>query len=71
MAVARGSLITPEQFGQIVVRESSAGATIRLKDLARLELGSQVYSTRARMNGQPSSIIALYQLPGLSAVLNG
>ena len=69
MAVARGSLLTPEQFGQIVVRESSTGATVRLKDLARLELGSQVYSTRARMNGQPSSIIALYQLPGTNSLV--
>jgi hydrophobic/amphiphilic exporter-1 (mainly G- bacteria), HAE1 family len=69
MAVARGSLITPEQFGQIVVRESSTGATVRLADVARLELGSQVYSTRARMNGQPSSIIALYQLPGTNSLV--
>src|SRR6202048_4065707 len=68
MAVARGSLVTPEQFGQIVVREISAGATVRLNDVARLELGSQVYSTRARMNGQPSSIIALYQLPGTNSL---
>src|SRR6202048_471014 len=68
MAVARGSLITPEQFGQIVVRESSSGAAVRLADVARLELGSQVYSTRARMNGQPSSIIALYQLPGTNSL---
>jgi HAE1 family hydrophobic/amphiphilic exporter-1 len=69
MAVARGTMVTPEQFGQIVVRESSAGATVRLKDVARLELGSQVYSTRARMNGQPSSIIALYQLPGTNSLV--
>jgi len=69
MAVARGSLATPEQFGQIVVRESSTGATVQLKDVARLELGSQVYSTRARMNGQPSSIIALYQLPGTNSLV--
>src|ERR1700737_4161650 len=69
MAVARGSLITPEQFGQIVVRESSSGAAVRLADVARLELGSQVYYTRARMNGQPSSIIALYQLPGKNSLV--
>ncbi len=69
IAVARGTMVTPEQFGQIVVRESSAGATVRLKDVARLELGSQVYSTRARMNGQPSSIIALYQLPGTNSLV--
>jgi hydrophobic/amphiphilic exporter-1 (mainly G- bacteria), HAE1 family len=69
MAIARGSLLTPDQFGQIVVRASSAGATVRLEDVARLEIGSQVYSTRARMNGQPSSIIALYQLPGTNSLV--
>ena len=69
MAVARGSLITPEQFGQIVVRERATGATVRLKDVAKLELGSQVYSTRARMNGQPSAIMALYQLPGANSLV--
>ena len=68
IAVARGSLVTPEQFGQIVVRENSTGAVVRLADVARLEIGSQVYSTRARMNGQPSSIIALYQLPGTNSL---
>lgn len=69
IAVARGSLVTPEQFGQIVVRENSSGAVVRLADVARLEIGSQVYSTRARMNGQPSSIIALYQLPGTNSLV--
>jgi hydrophobic/amphiphilic exporter-1 (mainly G- bacteria), HAE1 family len=69
MAVARSSLVTPEQFGQIVVRENSTGAVVRLADVARLEIGSQVYSTRARMNGQPSSIIALYQLPGTNSLV--
>jgi HAE1 family hydrophobic/amphiphilic exporter-1 len=68
MAVARGQLLTPEQFGKIVVRESSTGGTIQLRDVARLELGSQVYSTRARVNGQPSSTIAVYQLPGTNSL---
>ncbi len=68
MAVARGQLITPEQFGEIVLREQQDGGTIRVRDVARVELGSQVYTTKARLNGQPSAIIALYQLPGTNAL---
>jgi hydrophobic/amphiphilic exporter-1 (mainly G- bacteria), HAE1 family len=67
MAVAKGQLVTPEQFGDIVVREQQDGGTVRMRDVARVELGSQVYTTKARLNGQPSAIIALYQLPALSA----
>jgi hydrophobic/amphiphilic exporter-1 (mainly G- bacteria), HAE1 family len=69
MAVAQGQLVTPEQFGEIVIREQSDGGTVRLRDLARVELGSQVYTTKARLNGQPSAIIALYQLPGTNALV--
>ena len=68
MAKAKGLLVTPEEFGQIVIRQDSDGGTVRIKDVARVELGSQVYSTRARLNGQPSAIIALYQLPGTNAL---
>jgi HAE1 family hydrophobic/amphiphilic exporter-1 len=68
MARAKGLLVTPEQFGEIVVRQQSDGGTVRLSDVARVELGSQVYSTIARLNGQPSAIIALYQLPGTNAL---
>ncbi len=68
MAVAKGQLITPEQFGEIVLREQQDGGTIRVRDVARVELGSQVYTTKARLNGQPSAIIALYQLPGTNAL---
>jgi HAE1 family hydrophobic/amphiphilic exporter-1 len=65
---AQGRLISPEQFGEIVVRESSAGGTVRVKDVARVELGSQDYSVAGRLNGQPSAVVALYQLPGSNAV---
>jgi hydrophobic/amphiphilic exporter-1 (mainly G- bacteria), HAE1 family len=68
MARAKGLLVTPEQFGEIVIREQPDGGTVRLSDVARIELGSQVYTTRARLNGQPSAIIALYQLPGTNAL---
>ena len=68
MAKAKGLLVTPEQFGEIVIRQQPDGGTVRLNDVARVELGSQVYTTKARLNGQPSAIIALYQLPGTNAL---
>src|SRR5689334_7239279 len=65
---AQGRLVSPEEFGEIVVRESPEGGTVRVKDVARIELGAQDYSVAGRLNGQPSAIIAVYQLPGSNAV---
>jgi hydrophobic/amphiphilic exporter-1 (mainly G- bacteria), HAE1 family len=65
---AQGRLTSPEEFGQIVVRESIGGAVVRLKDVARIELGAQNYSVVGRLNGKPGAIIAVYQLPGSNAV---
>jgi len=65
---AQGRLTSPEEFGQIVVRESTGGAVVRLKDVARIELGAQNYSVVGRLNGKPGAIIAAYQLPGSNAV---
>src|SRR5256886_10140709 len=65
---AQGRLTSPEEFGQIVVRESTGGAIVRLKDVARIELGAQNYSVVGRLNGKPGAIIAVYQLPGSNAV---
>ena len=65
---AQGRLVSPEQFGQIVVRETPDGGIVRVKDVARVELGAQDYSTLSRLNGKPGAIIALYQLPGSNAV---
>src|SRR5271163_426259 len=66
--LAQGRLISPEEFGQIVVRETPDGGTVRVRDVARIELGSQDYSIAGRYNGKPSAIIATYQLPGSNAV---
>jgi HAE1 family hydrophobic/amphiphilic exporter-1 len=66
--LAQGRLASPEEFGQIVVRETPDGGIVRVSDVARLELGSQDYSISGRMNGKPSAIIATYQLPGSNAV---
>src|SRR5580693_1384719 len=65
---ARGRRTSPEEFGQIVVRETPDGGIVRVKDVARVELGSQDYSIEGRLNGKPSAIIAVYQLPGSNAV---
>src|ERR1700720_2451321 len=65
---AQGRLTSPEEFGEIVVRETPDGGIVRVKDVARPELGSQDYSIAGRYNGRPSAIIAAYQLPGSNAV---
>ncbi|MCU1337189.1 MAG: acrB [Bryobacterales bacterium] len=65
---ARGRRTSPEEFGQIVVRETPDGGIVRVKDVARVELGSQDYTIAGRFNGKASAIIAVYQLPGSNAV---
>ena len=60
--------MSPEQFGKIVVRETPDGGTVRVRDVARIELGSQDYSAASRFNGKPAAVIAVYQLPGSNAV---
>ena len=51
--LAQGRLTSPEQFGNIVVREAPNGGTVRVRDVARVELGAQDYSMVSRLNGQP------------------
>ena len=65
---AKGRLSSPEEFGEIVVRETPVGGVVRLRDVARVELGAQTYSVLGRLNGKPGAIIAAYQLPGSNAV---
>src|SRR3954465_327677 len=66
--LAQGRLASPEQFGQIVVRETPDGGTVRVRDVARIELGSQDYSAASLFNGKPAAVIAVYQLPESNAV---
>lgn len=70
---AQGRLQTPDEFGQIVVRLNPDGSVVRLKDVARIELGALNYQQVARFNGQPAGIIAVFQTPGSNAleVANG
>jgi HAE1 family hydrophobic/amphiphilic exporter-1 len=65
---AQGRLVSPEEFEGIVVRETPDGGIVRVKDIARVELGAQDYSIVGRLNGKPSAIVAVYQLPGSNAV---
>jgi hydrophobic/amphiphilic exporter-1 (mainly G- bacteria), HAE1 family len=66
--LAQSRLKSPEEFGNIVVREAANGGIVRVNDVARVELGAQDYSIVSRLNGKPSAIIAVYQLPGSNAV---
>ena len=66
--LAQGRLTSPEQFGDVIVREAPNGGTVRVRDVARVELGTQDYSIIGRLNGKPSAIIGVYQLPGTNAV---
>ena len=65
---AQGRLQTPEEFGDIVVRESADGGVVRVKDVASVELGSQDYNIATRLNGKPAAVLGIYQLPGSNAV---
>lgn len=66
--LAQGRLTSPEQFGNIVVRAAPNGGVVRVKDVARVELGAQDYSMIGRLNGKPCAVVAVYQLPGSNAV---
>jgi HAE1 family hydrophobic/amphiphilic exporter-1 len=66
--IAQGRLITEEQFANVVVRANPDGSIVRLKDVARIELGTQVYNMQGRLDGKPSAVVAIYQLPGSNAI---
>ncbi len=66
--LAQGRLTSPEHFGNIVVRENPSGGIVRVRDVAQVELGAQDYSIISRLNGKPTAVIAIYQLPGSNAV---
>ena len=65
---AQGRLVTAEEFGQIIIRENLDGSIVRLKDVARVELGAQLYNIVGKLNGKPSAILAIYQLPDSNAL---
>ena len=66
--VTQSRLTTPEQFGNIIVRANPDGSTVRVKDVARVELGAQDYSIAARIDGQPAAAIAIRTTPEANAL---
>ena len=65
---AQGRLVSEKEFGDIIIRENPDGSLVRLKDVARVELGAQLYNIVGKLNGQPSAILAIYQLPDSNAL---
>ncbi len=63
-----GRLTSPEEFGNIVLRANPDGSLLRLKEVARLELGAQTYALSGRLDGKPAAVLACYQLPGTNAL---
>ena len=61
-------LVTEEEFGNIIVKSDEKGSIIRLKDIARLELGMENYNSFSRMNTKSASSIVVYQMPGSNAL---
>src|SRR6185503_9255623 len=64
----QGRLLDEGQFGDIIVRSNPDGSQVQLKDVARLELGTQLYNAIGRHDGKPSAVIAVFQIPGTNAL---
>jgi HAE1 family hydrophobic/amphiphilic exporter-1 len=64
----QGRLTTPEQFGAIVLRAKPDGSTLRVRDVARVEMGAQNDDNYSRLNGQPAVAIGIYLSPGANAI---
>jgi len=63
-----GRLSNAEEFGNVVVRSNPNGSQVRVKDVARVELGTQNYNALSRLNGGPAAILAVYQLPEANGI---
>jgi hydrophobe/amphiphile efflux-1 (HAE1) family protein len=64
----RGRLSTAEEFENVIVRSNTDGSQVRVKDVARVELGTQTYNAASRLNGGPAAILSVYQLPGANGL---
>src|SRR5207247_7751896 len=60
----QGRLLNEDEFGEIILRTAADGSQVRLRDVARLELGTMLYNAVGRHDGQPAAVIAVYQVPG-------
>ncbi len=65
---ARGRLATPDEFGELVIRTGDDGRVLRLRDVARIELGAQNYAMESRVNGKPAAVLAIFQQPGANLI---
>ncbi len=65
---APGRLSSPEEFGEILVRSTDDGRQVRVKDVARIELGAEFYKSFGRYNGKPAGVLLLYMLPGANQI---
>jgi HAE1 family hydrophobic/amphiphilic exporter-1 len=63
-----GRLVTTKDFEDIVLRANTDGSVVRIRDVARVELGGQIYNLQGRFNGKNAAIVCVYQLPGSNAV---
>ena len=63
-----GRLTSSEEFGEIVIRANPDGSLLRLKEVARMELGAQTYALSGRLDGKAAAVLACYQLPGTNAI---
>ena len=64
----QGRLLDEQQFGDVILRTAEDGSQVRLKDVARLELGTMLYNAVGRHNSQPAAVLAIYQIPGSNAL---
>src|SRR6187397_3197720 len=64
----QGRLLNEEEFGNIILRTSADGSEVRLKDVARIELGTMLYNAYGRHDEKPAAVIAVFQIPGTNAV---
>ncbi len=64
----KGRLTSPEEFGDIVIRTGDAGAIVRVKDIANVELGAQFYSASGFFQAVPATVLGIYQAPGANAL---
>ena len=65
---AQGRLATPEEFGDVVIRQNPDGSSIRVRDVARVELGTATYTQYGSFNGKPAAVVAAFQSPGSNAL---
>ena len=65
---AKGRLTTPEEFGDIIVRTNADGSQVRVRDVAEVKLGSQIYNLSGALDGKPGAVVCVYQIPGTNAL---